>query len=162
VVPEVDGKAARRPFEDDPQESPTITVLSAIATALAVPTSYLFEREQVIAGISVVRRDEHRVVDIAPGAINVVLGHPVEESNIHFVLLELRKGAESEKVSSHPVGSIERARVAEGRVEITVADEKVQLEAGDSCSFIADRPHGYRNTGLGTAKVYLVVEFGTE
>ena len=144
------------------KKSPTIEVLTAIATALEVPTSYLFERAQDLVGISVVRRREHRVINIAPGTINVVLGHPLKGSNLHFVRLELRRGAGRDIIGSHPVGSIERAHVAEGSVELTVGDRKVRLEAGDSSSFIADRPHNYRNVGSSTAKVYLVVEFGNE
>ena len=144
------------------KKSPTIAVLTAIATALEVPTSYLFERAQDLVGISVVRSDEHRVIDIAPGAINVVLGHPIKGSNLHFVRLELRRGAGRDIISSHPAGSIERAHVAEGSVELTVGDRKVRLEAGDSASFIADRLHSYRNVGHSTAKAYLVVEFGNE
>jgi len=144
------------------RKSPTIAMLTAIATALEVPTSYLFERAQDLVGISVVRRDELRVVDIAPGAINVVLGHPLKGSNLHFVRLELRRGSGGDIISSHPAGSIERAHVAEGSVELKVGDQKVRLEAGDSSSFVADRPHSYRNVGHSIAKVYIVVEFGSE
>ena len=143
------------------KKSPTITLLAAIATALAVPTSYLFERDEAVAGISLVRRTDHRVVDIGPGAVNIVLGHPVKGSNLHFVRLELQKGASHEEVS-HPAGSIERAHVEAGSLELTVGNDKAELVAGDSCSFLADRPHWYRNTGRGTAKVYLVVDFRNE
>src|SRR5215472_15058699 len=59
------------------RKSPTVTLLTEIATALAVPTSYLFERDEPIVGISVLRRSDHSIVDLAPGMVNVVLGHPV-------------------------------------------------------------------------------------
>lgn len=141
------------------KKTPTIAVLTALATALAVPAAYLFEKEQPIARLSVTRRDDHRTVQIAPGMINVVLGHPLGGSNLHFVRLEITNQAPLAPVSPHPLGSIERAHVASGRVELTVDDEKVHLETGDSCAFLADRRHSYRNTGRSTAKVYLVVEF---
>jgi transcriptional regulator with XRE-family HTH domain len=144
------------------KKSPTVTLLTQIATALAVPTSYLFEHDEPIVGISVLRHKEHGVVDLAPGMVNVVLGHPISGSNLHFVRLELRSGAGKDAVSVHPAGAIERAHVAEGSVEVVVGDDKARLAAGDSCSFIADRPHFYRNTGKGIAKVYLVVEFASD
>ena len=141
------------------KKAPTITVLSAIATALDVPTSYLFEKEEPAANLAITRRAEHRIVEIAPGTTNVVLGHPIAGSNLHFVRLELLQAAQVPPVSPHPRGSIERAHVANGRVALTVGEESAVLDTGDSCSFPADRPHTYRNLGRGVAKVYLVVEF---
>lgn len=141
------------------KKTPTITLLSAIATALVVPTSYLFEREEPIEGISVLRRTEHIAVNIAPGYVNVVLGHPIKGSNLHFVRLELGKNAGNAVTSPHPAGAIERAHVAQGSVELSVGDESVRLDAGDSCCFAGDRPHEYRNVGASLAKLYLVVEF---
>lgn len=143
------------------KKSPTITLLTAIATALAVPASYLFEHDRPLDGVAVVRKKDHRVVPVGPGLTNVILGHPISGSNLHFVRLHLRAGAGRDP-SSHPPGSIERAHVAEGSISLTVGGETVRLRAGDSCSFDGERPHVYRNTGRTTAKVYLVVEFGQE
>jgi transcriptional regulator with XRE-family HTH domain len=142
------------------KKTPTIAVLSALATGLAVPTSYLFEKDVPVTRLSVTRRDDHRTVQIAPGMYNVVLGHPLDGSNVHFVRLEITKKAPvAPPTAPHPPGSIERAHVVSGRVELTVEDETVELSSGDSCAFRADRPHLYRNIGQGAAKVYLVVEF---
>ncbi len=140
------------------KKSPTITLLTAIATALSVPPSYLFERDEPITGISIVRRNEHRIVDIAPGVINVILAHPVKGSNVHFVRLELAKHA-THGVVTHPAGAIERVHIVEGSVELTVGNDKADFKAGDSLSFQAHHPHSYRNTGSSTAKLYLVVDF---
>ena len=141
------------------KKSPTITVLSAIATALDVPTSYLFEQDEPAARLAVTRRAEHRIVEIAPGTVNIVLGHPIAGSSLHFVRLEILHGSPVTPISPHPRGSIERAHVASGRVELSVGEESAELGTGDSCSFPADRPHSYRNAGRGVAKVYLAVEF---
>lgn len=141
------------------KKSPTILTLTAIANALAVPTSYLFERDVAISGINVTRRREHRVVSIGAGATNVVLGHPIKGSNLHWVRLELRAGAGKDLISMHPPGSLERAHVVEGRVQVTVGNEIVQLGPGDSCAFLGEHQHNYRNIGRSVARVYLVVEF---
>ncbi|HZY98248.1 MAG TPA: XRE family transcriptional regulator [Candidatus Baltobacteraceae bacterium] len=143
------------------KKSPTVMTMNALASGLAVPTSYLFEQDRAIDGIMVTRRREHRTVPIGVGATNVVLGHPIKGSNLHWVRLDLRKDAGNDLLSAHPAGSLERAHVVEGRVELMVSDEKVRLGPGDSCSFLGELPHCYRNVGRGTAKIYLVVEFAS-
>ncbi|MBV8489872.1 MAG: hypothetical protein JO199_05015 [Candidatus Eremiobacteraeota bacterium] len=104
------------------KKSPTVTLLTAIVSALAVPTSYLMQTDKPLDGVVVLRKKEHRAARIAPGVVNVVLGRPIT-------------GAPLEP-STHPPGSIERAHVVEGSVELTVGGAKVRLRTGDTCSFV--------------------------
>lgn len=47
--------------------------------------------------------------------------------------------------------------VVQGRAEITVANERFALAAGDAIYFDADVAHAYRNCGEESALIYLVV-----
>jgi transcriptional regulator with XRE-family HTH domain len=54
-------------------------------------------------------------------------------------------------------GGWELAYVLAGTVELTVADRRERLEAGDSAAFAGHLPHGFRRLGEAAAAVLLVM-----
>jgi transcriptional regulator with XRE-family HTH domain len=58
---------------------------------------------------------------------------------------------------AHTAGTKELIQVREGMVAVSVGDQVVMLEAGDSVSFPGDIAHGYANAGDGVANFALAV-----
>jgi transcriptional regulator with XRE-family HTH domain len=58
---------------------------------------------------------------------------------------------------AHTAGTKELIQVREGMVAVSVGDQVVMLEAGDSVSFAGDIAHGYANAGDGVANFALAV-----
>ena len=44
----------------------------------------------------------------------------------------------------------------EGRLELTLGDERHEIRAGDSFTFSSHLPHGYRNVGKTVARILWV------
>lgn len=60
---------------------------------------------------------------------------------------------------AHASGTPEHVYLVQGSVRVTVATEAVTLEAGDGCTCLADRPHGFDNSdGDEAVLLYLVTE----
>jgi quercetin dioxygenase-like cupin family protein len=61
------------------------------------------------------------------------------------------------RVSSR--GVIEHIHLAAGRIRILLGNDAAILEAGDTCSCLADAPHAFDNReGAAEALVYIVSE----
>ncbi|OXS26668.1 MAG: DNA-binding protein [Acetobacterium sp. MES1] len=59
----------------------------------------------------------------------------------------------------HIQGTEEYVTVFEGAVEISVGAETFRLEKGDSIRFKADVPHAYRNMGITTASLSMIIYY---
>jgi mannose-6-phosphate isomerase-like protein (cupin superfamily) len=61
--------------------------------------------------------------------------------------------------AAHAKGTIEHMHLAEGRLRVAFGTDEATLEAGDSCSCLAEAPHYFDNRDSGTeAVVYIVIE----
>lgn len=56
----------------------------------------------------------------------------------------------------HPSGSVENLSVIQGRVEVSVGDEKFPVGTGETARYRADRPHRIVNAGNGKALAIMV------
>jgi transcriptional regulator with XRE-family HTH domain len=127
--------------------NPSLDTLWALARALEIPLGFLFTEHEDETGVRVVRHDSTTSMAFGhPGYASRLLAGWEVDGEIELYLTTIDAAACHDS-DSHGAGVIERALVVDGRVEITVGDESVELRAGDLVSFPADRPHHYRAIG---------------
>ena len=133
--------------------NPTIETLSALASALGVPTGDL------LAGaaddhVTVVRAAEGAQIDTRLGSIRLVQRMPGEPPvEIYDNVFE--PGA-SRVATPHAVGTREHVYVMKGRLRTGPVDREVDLKAGDLASFAADVPHVYEAGPRGATALLLM------
>ncbi|MCY7318518.1 MAG: XRE family transcriptional regulator, partial [Ramlibacter sp.] len=133
------------------QATPSLAMLHRIAVALDTNIGTLTQDGPV--GSPVLRSGERPVM--TTGGISLerlVLPQRggLLQANIHIV----QPGVESDGQIVH-VGE-EAGYVLEGRLELTLGQERYLIQAGDSFTFSSQLPHGYRNVGKSVAKILWV------
>ena len=142
-------------------KSPTISTLSALAAALAVPISALVDSAtSAVRRLHVVRANERvTAVDPASGAKRDSFGPSLVGSKVEFLRYLVPAHAVAGPFAAHASGTIEHIHLAAGRIRLVLGTEVVMLEAGDSCSCLADMSHSFDNhDGEVEALIYLVSE----
>lgn len=133
------------------QATPSLAMLHRIAVALNTNIATLTEDGPVDR--PVLRSGERPV--ISAGGISLErLVLPKRggllQANIHIV----EPGAASDGQIVH--AGEEVGYVLEGRLELTLGDERHEIQAGDSFTFASHLPHGYRNVGKTVARILWV------
>lgn len=133
--------------------NPTIETLSALASALGVPTGDLLTGGTDDT-VTVVRAAEGTVIDTRLGSIRLVQrlagDGPVELYDNVF------EAGASRVATPHAVGSLEHVFVMKGRLRTGPVDREVDLKAGDFASFAADVPHVYEAGPRGATALLLM------
>lgn len=144
------------------KSSPTISILSKIASALDVPCgSLIAERSEPVA--TLMPRARSKTLISSEGKFQTRALFPYD-SDRRVEFYELRIASHHTEVAdAHPHGTVENLVVAQGTVEIIAGRLAPQvLGEGDSIVFDADVSHVYRNmTGM-EAVVYLVTTYVEE
>lgn len=133
------------------QATPSLAMLHRIAAALNTNIASLTEDGPVDR--PVLRNGERPV--ISAGGISLErLVLPKRggllQANIHIV----EPGAASDGQIVH--AGEEVGYVLEGRLELTLGDDRHEIQAGDSFTFASQVPHGYRNVGTTVARILWV------
>ena len=142
-------------------KSPTIATLAALAEALGVPVSALIEgAAPAAARIHVVRAAElGEFIDPESGARRCDFGTTLTGSKVRFMRYVVPPHAMAGPFDAHPKGTVEHMHLAEGRLRVAFGPDEATLEAGDSCSCLAEAPHYFDNRESGTeALVFIVIE----
>lgn len=142
-------------------KSPTVATLDALAAALGVPLADLLAGAPAAAArIRIVRTaEQRRTTDPASGARRADFGPPIAGSGVAFLRYTIPPRGVAGPFAAHEPGTIEHVHLAAGSLRLTLGDESVSLEAGDSCSCRADAPHDFDNRASDVeALLYLVVE----
>jgi transcriptional regulator with XRE-family HTH domain len=142
-------------------KSPTVATLSALAQALGVSISALVEApNQSAARIRLVRASEQtELVDPGSGARRMSYKPPLRGSRIQLIRYVVPPKKLAGPFAAHPEGTIEHMHLAAGNVRLVFGTEAVNLEAGDSCSCLADSAHHFDNRqSKQAALIYIVVE----
>ncbi len=135
--------------------NPTVGLLWKIAVGLGVPFADLLGQPKT--GISVLRRGDAQVLRSLDGKLESRPLTPAGASSM-VEIYELRLSARSTHASEpHAPGTHEFLVVLSGSVRLHVEDETLDLMAGDSVSFPADRPHSYENSGSSEARYHNVI-----
>jgi transcriptional regulator with XRE-family HTH domain len=135
--------------------NPTVGLLWKIAVGLGVPFADLLG--QAKATVNVLRRADARVLRSLDGKLESRPLSPAGASPL-VEIYELRLHARATHASeAHAPGTHEFVVVLSGGLRLHVGDEMLELMAGDSVSFPADRPHAYENPGSSEARYHDVI-----
>lgn len=135
--------------------NPTVGLLWKIAVGLGVPFQDLLGQPRT--GISVLRRGDSQVLRSLDGKLESRPLTPAGASSL-VEIYELRLAARSTHASEpHAAGTHEFLVVLSGALKLHVDGETMDLLAGDSVSFPADRPHAYENHGSSEARYHNVI-----
>ncbi len=135
--------------------NPTVGLLWKIAVGLGVPFQDLLGQPRT--GISVLRRGEAQVLRSLDGKLESRPLTPAGASSL-VEIYELRLSARATHASEpHAAGTSEFLVVLSGALKLHVEGETMELLAGDSVSFPADRPHAYENNGSSEARYHNVI-----
>ncbi len=126
------------------ENSPTVSSLHQLATALGVAITDFFEDETDQAVVFV--KSDSRLVSYQDGVVVESLGVGLRQQQVQPFLISLQPGAgtASEPVS-HP--GEEFAFCLEGTLDFRVGDYHFRLSPGDSLLFEASQPHSFSNNG---------------
>jgi transcriptional regulator with XRE-family HTH domain len=135
--------------------NPTVGLLWKIAVGLGVPFADLLGQSK--AKVNVLRRADAQVLHSVDGKLESRPLTPAGASPL-VEIYELRLHARATHASeAHAPGTHEFVVVLSGGLRLHVGDEILELMAGDSVSFPADRPHAYENPGSSEARYHDVI-----
>jgi len=124
------------------QGNPNIETLWAIAYALDVPFSYLFEVAE--PDIALIRVDEGELIDSSMTDLTAaLLASCPPNAHRDLYRVHLKKG-EARKAVPHPKGSVEHVIVIDGQLQVGPADRPEVLGAGDYFRYPGDEQHLYK------------------
>jgi len=142
--------------------NPTVAVMIKIAGALRVSVGELIEAPVRHNIYRVIRSDEETYTYRSDPSCSIRTLSPLSlEKAIEFYRLEMQAGGELPSESHFP-GTEEFLYVAKGRLSVGSGEEGIDLRKGDSLHYRADVPHVIRNTGRGTAEIYMIVHYRSE
>ncbi len=142
--------------------NPTVAVMYKIAVGLGMDLGELMGLGRSRRQLQVIRADDPNQVFLSDETVTVRTLSPLSmEKDVEFYEVTLRPRGELDS-SPHFSMTEEFLVVAQGRVDLHVADDDISLRKGDSAHYLADQQHGMRNTGRSTARVYLVVKYRRE
>lgn len=133
--------------------NPTMEVLIKLSRALQVSIDELFSAP--VAECSLIKSSDVKT-DRKKKGISVKKILPEKAGPAQIDDIELEAGS-SFSGTPHVEGTREFFTCIEGNVSITVLGKTYSLNEGDVLSFPGDKPHGYKNTGRGTARGFSVV-----
>jgi transcriptional regulator with XRE-family HTH domain len=138
------------------ENSPTVSSLHALATALEVKIADFFEETREEAAVVVVRH-EQRLVTQEHGCLMESLGLGLQNQQIEPFLVTI---APSDGEISEPIvhPGQEFVYCLEGEVQYRIGAQTYSLRPGDSLLFDATQPHGFWNIGSAFARMVLVFQ----
>lgn len=135
------------------QGNPSVETLWAIANALAVPFSFLFEAQ--VSAVALVRANEGAAVcSDSSDLTTTLLADCPAGSRRDLYRVQLSKGA-SRKSKPHPAGTLEHLVVISGQLRAGPEQAAEQLGPGDYYRYPADVAHFYESLSANT--VFIIV-----
>jgi transcriptional regulator with XRE-family HTH domain len=137
------------------ENSPTVSSLHLLATALDVPITDFFEQEHESAAV-VVRRGR-RLRSQSDGVAMESLGLGLQNQQLEPFLMTVEPGAgDVEATVTHP--GEEFVYCLAGEVEYRVGGQTYHLEPGDGLLFKASQPHCFANPTPAPATLLIVFQ----
>jgi transcriptional regulator with XRE-family HTH domain len=138
------------------ENSPTVSSLHMLATALGVKITDFFEETHQESAVVFVRHDQ-RLSAQGNGCLMENLGIGLRNQQLEpFLVTIAPSGGESNGLVVHP--GQEFVHCLEGTVRYQVGNQSYSLVPGDSLLFEATQPHGFQNIGEVPAKVLLIFQ----
>jgi transcriptional regulator with XRE-family HTH domain len=137
------------------ENSPTVSSLHSLATALAVPITALFDQQ---GNGQVIRlKREQRPASETAGVRMENLGSGLPNQQIEPFLMTIEPGGSSTTSQITHSGE-EFVYVLSGTLTCRIAEREYDLEEGDSLLFLATQPHIYRNRGSSVAQILVIFQ----
>jgi len=137
--------------------NPSIETLWAIACALEVPFSFLFDNDTPQSRLIRAKEGEKRVSKCAEfSAVLLDKCPPRRQRDLYRI--DLSAGSER-SAKPHPLGTVEHAFVSSGTVLIGPIGTQEELHGGDYFRYRGDLPHAYQAISE-TASIMLIMETG--
>lgn len=137
------------------ENSPTVSSLHMLATALGVKITDFFEEAHEHAVVYVPR--DQRLMTRGNGLVMESLGIGLRNQQLEPFIVTVDPGAGSSGVSIVHPGQ-EFAHCLQGDILYQVGDQSYHLGPGDSLLFDATQPHYFRNAGNLPARVLLIFQ----
>ena len=135
--------------------SPTVSSLHNLATALAVPITAFFE--QHADGQVVHLKKNMRPASEIAGVRMENLGSGLPNQQLEPFLMTIAPGGSSTSEQITHSGE-ELVYVLSGALVCKIKEDEYQLDEGDSLLFLASQPHVYRNASRQTARILIVFQ----
>jgi transcriptional regulator with XRE-family HTH domain len=136
--------------------SPTVSSLHSLSTALAVPITAFFERRNESGRVIHLKHDQRPTSETA-GVRMENLGCGLPHQQIEPFLMSIEPGGSSTSSEiTHP--GEEFVYVMSGTLVCTISGQTYNLEEGDSLLFLATQPHFYQNRTSVTAQILIIFQ----
>jgi len=135
--------------------SPTVSSLHSLATALAVPITAFFE--QKVDGQVIHLKKSQRPTSETAGVRMENLGSGLPNQQIEPFLMTIEPGGSSTSGQITHSGE-ELVYVLSGSLVCTINEQEYRLEKGDSLLFLASQPHIYRNQTKKSAQILIIFQ----
>jgi len=135
--------------------SPTVSSLHNLATALAVPITAFFEQQP--DGKVIHLKKNQRPTSETAGVSMENLGSGLPNQQIEPFLMTIGPGGSSTSSQISHSGE-EFVYVLSGALICQINEQEYALETEDSLLFLASQPHVYRNHTKKTAKILIVFQ----
>jgi transcriptional regulator with XRE-family HTH domain len=134
--------------------SPSIDTVRKIASALELPVFSLF-LEDADSDL-VVRKRNRRIVRYPESEVTREVLSPSLHSRLALLWVTYPPGEAGRLEPVHHTGE-ECVVVVRGTLEITLGEQVIQLQCGDSMGFDSELPHIFRNPGSEPAEVVVAI-----
>ena len=135
--------------------SPTVTSLHSLATALDVPITAFFEQQG--DGQVIHLKKNRRPTSETAGVKMENLGSGLPNQQIEPFLMTIEPGDSSTSSQITHSGE-ELVYVLKGTLICMIKEQEYRLEEGDSLLFLASQPHIYRNHTSVVAQILIVFQ----
>jgi len=135
--------------------SPTVSSLHALATALAVPITAFFEQQG--GGQVIHLKKDHRPKSETAGVRMENLGSGLPNQQLEPFLMTIEPGGSSTSSQITHSGE-ELVYVLQGALMCVIKEQEYHLEEGDSLLFMASQPHIYRNQTSKAGQILIVFQ----
>ena len=137
--------------------SPTVSSLHSLATALAVPITALFEQQG--DGQVIHLKKDRRPTSETAGVRMENLGSGLPNQQIEPFLMSIEPGGSSTASQITHSGE-EFVYLLKGSLVCVIAEREYRLGEGDSLLFLASQPHIYRNQASTAAQILIIFQPG--
>ena len=135
--------------------SPTVSSLHNLASALSVPITAFFEQHP--DGQVIHLKKDRRPTSETAGVKMENLGSGLPNQQLEPFLMTIAPGGSSTSSQITHSGE-ELVYVLKGALVSRINDEEYQLEEGDSLFFLASQPHVYRNETRKFAQIIIIFQ----
>jgi len=135
--------------------SPTVSSLHSLATALGVPVTAFFEQHTDGQVIHTMR--DYRPTSETAGVRMENLGSGLPHQQIEPFLMTIEPAGSSTSSQITHAGE-EFIYVLKGKLVCMIKEQEYLLEKGDSLLFLASQPHIYRNQTSKVAQILIIFQ----